>query len=338
MTILDLIKLVQRNLKLIIALPAFFVVIAIAWSFAAQVDYTATASFITNGDLAFAQGLANKEAAAYSDPGMRISCSSQSSTKQVTISATGQDSSLCIESANAVAEKAVEEYKSTSSSIIATVAKATSASRNTPSFIKMILAALALGLFIALCVVVLIDMVKTPVRSLEDVENASGLPVLGLVPSSGGGERLLANLQFRCDKRPSAIAIVPVGTAATAPVVARELAAALERIEVRVKLVKGSPHAKKFQVSVPEDAAIVVSCEPITMGMGAAYIAHSADATVLCVSEWTDSKKQLVSTMRELELAKANIAGIAYLPEEKTAKEPKKGKESRDAESSQAGQ
>ena len=327
MTILDLIKLVQRNLKLIIALPVFFVVITIAWSFVVQVDYTATASFITNGDLAFAQGLANKEAAAYSNSGMQISCSSQSSAKQVTISATGQDPSLCVESANAVAEKAVEEYKSTSSSIIATVTKATSASRDTPSSIKAAVFALALGLFIALCVIILIDMIKVPIKSPEDIENTSDLPVLGAAPASDGGERLLANFLFRCDKRPSSIAVVPVGTATTAPVVARELAAALERIEVRVKLVKGSPHAKKFQVNVPNDAAIVVSCEPITMGMGAAYIAHSADATILCVSEWTDSKKQLVSTMRELGLAKANIAGIAYLPEEKIAKEPKKGKE-----------
>lgn len=102
--------------------------------------------------------------------------------------------------------------------------------------------------------------------------------------------------------------------------------AALERSDVRVKLVKGSPHAKKFQVTVPPDAAIVVSCEPLSVGMGAAYIAHNADATVLCISEWTDTRKQLLSTIRELELAKANIAGIAYLPEEKPVKEHKTDK------------
>lgn len=89
---------------------------------------------------------------------------------------------------------------------------------------------------------------------------------------------------------------------------------------------KGSPHAKKFQVTVPPDAAIVVSCEPLSVGMGAAYIAHNADATVLCISEWTDTRKQLLSTIRELELAKANIAGIAYLPEEKPVKEHKTDK------------
>lgn len=45
---------------------------------------------------------------------------------------------------------------------------------------------------------------------------------------------------------------------------------------------------------------------------------------MLCVTEWTDSKRQLLATMRELELAKANIAGLAYLPEDKEATEAAK--------------
>ena len=168
---------------------------------------------------------------------------------------------------------------------------------------------------------------KLPIKSRKDVEDESGFPVLGVAPSLEGGERLLANLLFCCNMRPSTIAVVPVGAETTAPIVARELAEALERSDVRVKLVKGSPHAKKFQVTVPEDAAIVVSCEPLDAGMGAAYIAHNADVTVLCVSEWTDSKRQLAATVQELELAKANIAGMAYLPEEKKPREPRRPKD-----------
>ena len=58
MTILDLMRLIQRHLKLAIALPIIFAVVALAYSFFIQASYTATANFITNGDLAFAQGLA----------------------------------------------------------------------------------------------------------------------------------------------------------------------------------------------------------------------------------------------------------------------------------------
>lgn len=321
MTILDLMRLIQRHLKLVIALPIIFAVVALAYSFFIQASYTATANFITNGDLAFAQGLASKEATSYAKSGVQISCSSQSSNKQVTISATGSDATQCIEAANTVANNAVSQYKSSSSSVIATVTEATSAVRNTPSPLRVAATAFALGLFVAICIVVLIDIAKAPIKSREDAENACELPVLGTGTSVEDGDRILANLQFTCGKRPSTIAVVPIGQADSAVVISNELVNALERSSVRTRIVKGSPHARKFKVSVPEDAAVVVCCPPLAAGAGASYIANSSDATVLCVTEWTDSKRQLLATMRELELAKANIAGLAYLPEDKEAME-----------------
>ena len=321
MTILDLMRPIQRPLKLVIALPIIFAVVALAYSFFIQASCTATANFITNGDLAFAQGLASKEATSYAKSGVQISCSSQSSNKQVTISATGSDATQCIEAANTVANNAVSQYKSSSSSVIATVTEATSAVRNTPSPLRVAATAFALGLFVAICIVVLIDIAKAPIKSREDAENACELPVLGTGTSVEDGDRILANLQFACGKRPSTIAVVPIGQADSAVVISNELVNALERSSVRTRIVKGSPHARKFKVSVPEDAAVVVCCPPLAAGAGASYIANSSDATVLCVTEWTDSKRQLLATMRELELAKANIAGLAYLPEDKEAME-----------------
>lgn len=321
MTILDLMRLIQRHLKLVIALPIIFAVVALAYSFFIQASYTATANFITNGDLAFAQGLASKEATSYAKSGVQISCSSQSSNKQVTISATGSDATQCIEAANTVANNAVSQYKSSSSSAIATGTEATSAVRNTPSPLRVAATAFALGLFVAICIVVLIDIAKAPIKSREDAENACELPVLGTGTSVEDGDRILANLQFACGKRPSTIAVVPIGQADSAVVISNELVNALERSSVRTRIVKGSPHARKFKVSVPEDAAVVVCCPPLAAGAGASYIANSSDVTVLCVTEWTDSKRQLLATMREFELAKANIAGLAYLPEDKEATE-----------------
>ena len=321
MTILDLMRLIQRHLKLVIALPIIFAVVALAYSFFIQASYTATANFITNGDLAFAQGLASKEATSYAKSGVQISCSSQSSNKQVTISATGSDATQCIEAANTVANNAVSQYKSSSSSVIATVTEAASAVRNTLSPLRVAATAFALGPFVAICIVVLIDIAKAPIKSREDAENACELPVLGTGTSVEDGDRILANLQFACGKRPSTIAVVPIGQADSAVVISNELVNALERSSVRTRIVKGSPHARKFKVSVPEDAAVVVCCPPLAAGAGASYIANSSDATVLCVTEWTDSKRQLLATMRELELAKANIAGLAYLPEDKEATE-----------------
>ena len=99
MTILDLIRLIQRHLKLVIALPIIFGVIAVAWSSFTQTTYTATASFVTSGDISFAQALASKEATSYSNQDIRVSCSSNTSTKTVTITATGPNSDACIRAA-----------------------------------------------------------------------------------------------------------------------------------------------------------------------------------------------------------------------------------------------
>ncbi|MEI3377518.1 MAG: hypothetical protein V8R08_06815 [Coriobacteriales bacterium] len=327
MTLFDLLKLTKHNIKFVIAVPVICVIVVVAWSFFTQGGYMATSSFVTNGDLALAQGLASKEASSYSNAEVQVSCSSVSASKQVVIKAMGSNPATCVEVANAVASNSVKQYKEANNTVIATISEASYAVSNSPSIIKAALIAFIAGLFVAICFVVLIDVIRMPIKSRDDIEHACDFPVLGNASTLEGNERVLANLQFRCEQRPATVAVIPVGDETASPIVARGLAGALERSDVRVKLVKGSPHAKRFQVSVPEDAAIVVSCEPLVAGMGAAYIAHSADATILCVSEWADSKKQLSSTVSELELAKANIVGVAYLPEEKKPREPKRAKE-----------
>ena len=328
MTIRDLLGLIRRNAKLTIVLCIIFVVAAIIWSVFTHTSYTATASFVTSGDLALAQGLANNQAASHSNSDVRVSCSSLAAAKQVTVNATGSDPNLCVEVANVVASETVKQYKEANANVIATINEASYAVSNGLSVFKYMFASLVAALFISIFIILIRNYIQDPVKSSRDIEDTVNLPVLGHAPSPEGGERLLANLQFRNNGRPSTVAIVPVGAAATAPIAARELAGALERSDIRVKLVKGSPHAKKFQVSVPDGAAIVVSCEPLDDGMGAAYIAHNADATIICAAEWTDSKKQLASTVQELNLAKANIAGAVIIPEEKKPKRPRDEKQS----------
>lgn len=71
--------------------------------------------------------------------------------------------------------------------------------------------ALFAGLFVAICLIVLIDILKTPIKSKSDIEAAADLPVIGTIPNRVRGERLLANIRFICDEPPSTIAVVPVG-------------------------------------------------------------------------------------------------------------------------------
>lgn len=327
MTFFDLLRLMKRHIKLTIGISLAFAIVAVAWSMVTQPAYTATASFVTNGDLALAQGIGGKEASSHSNTEVKVSCATISVSRQISFSASGANSNACIEAANAAMNATMNQCKEANENILTSVSEANFAVSNNPALVRLGLVALLFGLLAAICILVLIDVIRAPIKSPGEAESVCKLPVLGNAPSPEGGERLLANLLFRCGGRPSTIAVVPVGVESTAPVTARELASALERSDVRVKLVKGSPHAKKFQVSVPEDAAIVVSCEPLDAGMGAAYIAHNADATVLCVSEWADSRRQLASAVGELELAEASIAGIAYLPEEKKPREPRRPKD-----------
>ena len=328
MAVSDLLLLVRHNLKFVIVVPVLLAAVTIIYGIIVPPNYTATASFVTNGDLALAQGLASKEALSYTNSEIKIGCSASTSSKQIIVTAEGSNSSACISTANEVANNAVKQYKDINNEIVATISEATYAVDNDPPLLRSVFISLIAGFFFAIFIIILVDVIKLPIKSSRDIEDAVSLSVLGYAPSPEDGERLLANLQFRNNGRPSTVAIVPVGAATAAPIVARELAGALERSDIRVKLVKGSPHAKKFQVSVPDDAAIVVSCEPLDDGMGAAYIAHNADATIVCVAEWIDSKKQLALTVQELNLAKANIAGAVIIPEEKKPKKPRDEKQS----------
>lgn len=320
MTILDLLRLIKRYIVLVIALPVLCVLMTLLWLFFTQPTYTATASLITNGDLAYVQGLANKEIASYANSGITISSSSQSASKQVIVTATGSNADESINAANSVVSKTADEYQKINETVMVTATEAKSAKRNAPSPVRSCCAALLIGLALAIGIIVLRDMIKAPVKSREDAEHVCELPILGMANSAEEADRILANLEFCCDRCPSTTAVVPVGDAASAPVVSKELMGALKRSSVRSKLIKGSPYARKFKISVPDDAAVVVSCSPLAMGAGAAYIANKSDATILCVVAWKDSKRQLMSTIRELRLAKANVVGIAYLPENKDAK------------------
>ena len=317
MTLEDLVALLKRHVKLCILVPVVCIILAVGWNFLFQTGYTAAASFVTSGDLALAQGLSNNIAASYSNSTLKVSCSSVASSKTIVITASGDNPDSCVEAANNVANDAVKEYKSVNESIIASINEATFATSNNSSLVKTALTAFFGGLFIVIFLILIFDWVRAPLKSVHDIEGCTDYPVIGTAISPQSSERLLANIQFIYRGKPSTVAVVPIGSASAAPIVARELCGAFERVDVRVRLVKGSPAATKFRVAVPDGAAVMVSCEPLDLGMGAAYIANNADVTVVCVREWTDSKKQLASTLKELELAKANIVGIAYLPEEK---------------------
>ncbi len=55
-----------------------------------------------------------------------------------------------------------------------------------PSRTMYVAVAFLAGLFVAVAIVVLLDMLNTRVRSAEDVEELLGIPVIGRIPAMKG--------------------------------------------------------------------------------------------------------------------------------------------------------
>lgn len=307
MTLADLLKLIRHYVKLVIAIPLISAVIAAGTVFLLPTTYEAKATLLTNGDIALSSGFAQNEAATYSKNGIEVSSTTDTAYRTIVITAIGKDYGGCIAAANATVSAAAEDCRAA-----VMTNEATTASSASPSVPKVALMALLLGLFVSICIVVIIDIVKAPIKSQNDVELSSGLPVIGVIPNRDRGERLLANVRFLTDGDLNTIAIVPIGLSGGVLTCA-ELSSAFERSGTVVSRVKGSPHAEGLNQPVFPGVLSLIECAPLNEGVGAVYIAKESDITILCVSEWRDSRKALSSVVEELKFAKANLGGVVFL-------------------------
>ena len=312
MTLSDLTKLIRHYIKIIIVIPIICMVLAVAFSLLLPPTYRAKATLLTSGDIALASGFAQNEAEIYSQNNIEVSTSTEAAYRTITITAEGKDYGGCIAAANATVLAAAEDYRKANSQVSISTNEATFAESITQGITKTVLISLVAGLFIVICAVALIDAKKMPIKSRRDIEIASGLPVVGNVPTRDRGERLLANVRFLDDNQPSTIAVVPVGfTGAT--LTCAELASAFEYVGTPVTRIKGNPHAQGLNtVSLP-GITTIIECAPLSEGMGAIYIAKEADITLLCASAWRDSRKSLISLVEELRFAKVNIGGVIFI-------------------------
>lgn len=217
MTLLELFKLLKKHLALVVVLP---VVLAIAtagvsWGLM-QNQYTATVSVyvltsssneqntIQNSDLTASQLMANDIAElAGSDivaertaeqlgmsslEGYDISVNSSTTTRVIEISVTtGQ-----AEAASVVANKIAEVLSSTAQDVmgvesvnVVDQAKAPDAPSGPNRPMYTVVAFLA-GIFLAVAIVVVMDMVNTRVRTPEEAEELLGVPVIGRIPKIKG--------------------------------------------------------------------------------------------------------------------------------------------------------
>lgn len=211
MTLLELLHLLRKHLKLVIALPIVFAIACGVVTLFMPNQYTASTTMYV-----LSKNADNKSGNAYSDlnagqllsndvasiakssevksavanslgtslSSYDVKVDNSTTTRVITLSVTGPDPQAAANIANAY----VQNISSTAQSVmdVQTVNVIDAASAPTsPSGPKRplyIVVALLVGLFLAVAIVVIADMVNTKVRSDEDVEELLGIPVVGHFP------------------------------------------------------------------------------------------------------------------------------------------------------------
>lgn len=220
MTLLELFQLLKKHLQLVIVLPLVCALAMAVASFALMRNtYTAETSMYilaSTGesqsqsanytDLTASQLLANDVARLLESDRVEkdtaaalgledlsaydVSVASETTTRVVTLSVTGPDAEGAANVANEMARQvsivAQDVQVADSINVIdEAVSPVAPSGPNRPLYVAV---ALLAGLFMAVAIVVLMDMLDTRVRSAEDVEELLGVPVVGRIPAMKGGK------------------------------------------------------------------------------------------------------------------------------------------------------
>lgn len=219
MTLLELLQLMRKHLKLVIALPLLCAALtaAVSWLFLPN-TYTASVSMyvlsssgnsqsgssssLQYSDLNASQMLTNDVAQliksdriisqAASDlnmgedelRGYDISVTSSTTTRLITIDVTGDTPYSASAIANGVANatnKVAKDIMAVQAVNVIDQASVPDKPSGPPRLLYTAVGLLA-GLFIAVAVVVIADMVNTRVRKPEEIEELLGVPVIGRIP------------------------------------------------------------------------------------------------------------------------------------------------------------
>lgn len=158
--------------------------------------------------------------------------------------------------------------------------------------VKYALAGLLGGLFLAVCIVVVIDLMRAPLKGREDIEKNFKVPVLAEGDPSGLADRLWANVRFVVEEAPHSVCLVPIG----------------QPISQEMKSSLGDAIAATDASDV-----LLIACPPLDKSIDAVYEAHDADVSIVCATCWKDSARQLGDTLRELNLACVKVAGVVLV-------------------------
>ena len=216
MTLLELAKLMRKHLKLVIALPiaCALATAAFAWlllpnQYSASVSmYVLTKSGSTDSiastDLSASQMLTNDVATLITGGRVmddtakalkmdslsdyKVAVTSETTTRVITLTVTGESAQSVAIIANQLAattDDVAQEVMDVQAINAIDQAVEPAAPSGPPRAMYTVVAFLA-GIFLAVAIIVLIDMVNTRVRSAEEAEELLGLPIIGRIPTIKG--------------------------------------------------------------------------------------------------------------------------------------------------------
>lgn len=218
MTLLELFQLLKKHLKLVIALPVVCAIAMGVVSFTMMDNtYTATTSMYilakTDGsqtsyynDLSASQMLSNdiatlldsdsvksgaaKELGLSNLDDYKVSVTSETTTRVISLSVTGDSPDGAAAVANAIANSVstvAQDVDAAQAVNVIDKAKTPEAPSGPKRTLYVAVAFLA-GIFIAVAYVVLADMLNTRIRGVEEAEELLGIPVVGRIPAMKGGK------------------------------------------------------------------------------------------------------------------------------------------------------
>lgn len=201
MTLLDLCKLIKRNAAMVVAIPVICAVVCAGVIYSTPKTYEATATLTSGSDISGVTSAVKSAAASTSNNGATIEVTATTSSKSFSIVATANDSADAISAANKALESATETARNTyialgtaTPSLSAT--QATTAADTSPSIPKYAVIAFLVGLFVAICIVIIKDIARGPLHNSREIEELFSMRKLGYCgdnPSEYQQESLLIN-------------------------------------------------------------------------------------------------------------------------------------------------
>ena len=218
MTLLELLHLLRKHLKLVIALPLVCMLAVGAYSYVAMPNtYSATVSMYVlvkqenansnslSSDLSASQmvtndvatllksdRVVNETASALGLDGLKAyktSITSSTTSRVLSLEVTGPDAEMAANVANKMADEVssvAHDVMNVDSVNVVDSAKVPTAPSGPKRPLFMAIGLLG-GLFMAVAIVVVSDMLNTKVRDEEELEELLGLPVIGRIPAVKGG-------------------------------------------------------------------------------------------------------------------------------------------------------